>query len=92
MDWKLIDTAPHDGTPVLLWLESPLMGNDVESYVPWREVQAVIGWWNDNGWSISFMEDGSADTEGFSSHFYMGFCYPLPSQPTHWMPLPAAPV
>jgi len=91
MDWQDISTAPRNGSPVLLSLAKPIHSNELESYLPWKEIQVVIGWWNHGGWEISFMEDGSADTEGYSSHFYIGAIYGLPSAPTHWMPLPPPP-
>lgn len=86
-EWKDIETAPLGADPVLLALPSPFSSNDVHGYAPWGEIRVVIGWRDYSGyWVCCFMEDGAADTEGYSSQFFMSV------QPTHWMPLPAPPV
>ena len=90
--WRPIEDAPKDGTPVLLLLEKPIHSNDLDSYVPFKEIQSVIGWWGNHGWEISFMEEGTADSFGYCSNFYMGVINQLPSPPTHFMSLPAPPM
>ena len=65
--WQPIETAPKDGTHILLW---------------WGE-QARLGWWLDNshtrtpwaGWKVPSLQ-----------------VVPFGCQPSHWMPMPAAPV
>ena len=92
-DWQSIETAPKNGSALLLWLSKPLSSNDVEGYVPWDEIQSVIGWWSDSfgvnepegHWQLAFMFEGSGDSEGYTSHFYIE----IPAGgATHWMPLP----
>lgn len=77
--WQPIETAPKDGSPMLLWdaeREIPIVGmwvsfagtNSPESYEP-----AYSGWDSMSG--VPTWLDASPD-----------------AQPTHWMPLPAPPV
>lgn len=84
MEWQPIETAPMDGTVVLVPYQ--LNGNDVHGYAPWTRVRVVMAWNTSNGWEMCFMEDGAADSEGFSSQFFMS----IPT-PTHWLPLPRPP-
>lgn len=83
MEWKPIETAPKDGTPILV--AHYIHSNDLYGYAPWREINVVIAWWEGGGWEMCFMEDGRADTEGISSQFFQAI------RPTHWMPLPSPP-
>lgn len=84
MEWQPIETAPRDGTPILV--RHHMHSNDVHGYVPWEEINVVIAWWDGEGWDMCFMEDGAADTEGYSSQFFMPITAPM-----HWMPLPKPP-
>lgn len=81
--WRPIETAPRDGTAVLV--NSHMHSNDVHGYVPWKDIGVLIAWWDGSGWEGCFMEDGTADTEGYSSQFFQTV------RPTHWMPLPPPP-
>jgi Protein of unknown function (DUF551) len=84
MDWQPIATAPKDGTAVLLAI-TPIDSYDLLGYRPDRHVTRTIGWWDGDEWDSDLMEEGTADTEGFSS------AIPIHIRPTHWMPLPAPP-
>jgi hypothetical protein len=94
--WQAIDTAPKDGTPVLLWLEKPLAAwGDPEGGVgPLERSQVVIGWWRaaptysqerDRPWEVGVVEAGTPDTEGSYS------CFPIRVAASHWQPLPKSP-
>ena len=91
-EWKTIDSAPKDGTPVLLWLSKPIDTNDIVGYSPSRLLPTVIGWTDrtlyrdgSSEWKCGLCEEGSADTDGYSSAFMIEVF------PSHWQPLPAPP-
>lgn len=84
-DWRPIETAPKDGTSVLLFI-NPVDGYDLCGWQPTRHITIAIGWWDGDEWESSLMEEGTADTEGYSS------ALSITIMPTHWMPLPAPPV
>lgn len=76
MDWQPIETAPRDGTDVLLFYPLEGLRHD------WNP-QVVIAGWRDysrapqlSGWVFQ-----SRGVRGYSATF----------QPTHWQPLPTPP-
>lgn len=81
-DWKLIESAPKDGTPILLYH---------------KNIGVVCGWWTENkSYPWAFVDgteryepeecgDGIPDLISYNAfHIQFG--------PTHWMPLPQPPV
>lgn len=93
-EWQPIETAPRNGKPVLLFLNPPLDTNSVCGWVTVGLLDIVVGWADGFGeyrdpnfgnWHSGFCEEGSADTEGYSSAIM------LPVYPTHWKPLPEPP-
>lgn len=94
--WAPIETAPRDGTAVLLWL-----AEDIDRYyvAGHRAPRLTIGFW---GWSNDDFSPGDAwhSVEAKEEMWGMGgeMTGPMMSTdclqvvPTHWMPLPAPPV
>ena len=74
MDWQPIETAPNNGTRILLCLSEGIETCDVIGWQPDRTIRMVIGWADDNyrdgvEWRCDLGEEGSADTEGRFSTF-----------------------
>lgn len=78
MTWHPIETAPKDGTEVLLWWRAEI-GHD------------VVDFWASGHWKR--LGDGSAGWIGESFHASEpGYWTRLICErPTHWMPLPDPP-
>lgn len=82
--WQPIETAPKDGTRVMLWRGFPEFGE-------WPEM--VIAEWHDYEWqwpdSSHLRGTSSTHGEWTREHLYNG--YSSASDFTHWMPLPEPP-
>lgn len=77
MEWQPIETAPKDGTDVLLWGK---WAGEVSG--PTENIVIDIG----------FFTDGSSDYAGkFWWALKTGDAYMCWINPTHWMPLPTPP-
>lgn len=75
--WQPIETAPKDGTKVLLCQATDADGNPILDKA-WGIFVQVAAWWGDgDGWIVycSMVRDPGV-------HF----------TPTHWMPLPSNPL
>lgn len=72
-EWKPIDTAPKDGTAILIypaysmWLDHKKLPNYIPYVCRWKDDAFGAGW---------------IEASGEEYHLF---------EPTHWMPLPAAP-
>lgn len=84
-EWQLIETAPKDGTPILLCV------NKADLTI------VIYGWWvgDQSMWAANypwaFIDDHEiieADNEDFVRVNGVG----VKSPPTHWMPLPSPPL
>ena len=73
--WQPIETAPKDGTPVLLRGQ-------------WA---GEIGGPGDTGTFIGYYDDGRTDYPGFDWNIVGGSYYTAWCRPTHWRPLPTPP-
>lgn len=76
MEWRPIETAPRDGTPVLLGggrdCEAEYARSDAEVTLARAPARAM---WNGTLWVMCWNE--------------AGYCLVAYENPTHWMPLPA---
>lgn len=84
--WQTIETAPKDGTPLLLWLKKPVDRN--------YSVRGIcdlfaIGFWMYDRWQSIEVED--AGSMGGEMTGWMSDWCSLDLVPTHWMPLPEQP-
>jgi hypothetical protein len=73
-EWRTIESAPINGTSVLLWLDPPLMTGDALGYSVPGKLRIVVGWASDTyreevEWNCGFMDEGTADTDGHSIPF-----------------------
>lgn len=76
MDWQPIETAPKDGSNILLWT---VWDGDEISPEPFSEVQ--LGHWS----------EGNDLPEGHVFHRHSEWITERIGEPTHWMPLPLPP-
>jgi len=85
-DWQLIETAPKDGTAVLVW----------DAY----EGALTVGWVVAKYLANDGLSAGDMTTDLYNSGL-MGWVCAVPdlagfyfklSNPTHWMPLPDSPL
>lgn len=86
--WQSMETAPLDGSPILLALSEPIDSNDAVGWLN-HDMKVVIGWHDgpkrfrwDTGWECCFCEEGTADTEGFAGVLN------IKVRPVAWMPIP----
>lgn len=85
-DWLPIESAPKDGTPMLLWLKkAPDRNYSVKGVCD----NHAIGFWLHSRWSSIEVED--CGTMGGEMTGWMSDWASLDLSPTHWMPLPPAP-
>ena len=80
MDWQPIETAPRDGTPILIWQpdgkRNMLTVNEQGDRVEYDDNRYAIGYWR--VWQkVSKWMWGNRNCSHVS--------------PTHWMPLPKPP-
>ncbi len=86
MDWNPIESAPKDGSPILLYCEDP-----VERHHQVEELadNLAIGFWLEGAWrSVDCEDNGSM---GSSATGWMEDWRWVKVNPTHWMPIPEAP-
>ena len=77
MEWQPIETAPKDGTWVLLTGGVIFYGWDGDDFP-----DCVVG---------QYVSDQYVSEDKWQFAWYDGGCYGEYEHPTHWMPLPAPP-
>ncbi len=75
MEWKPIDSAPKDGTVILLGFASIRGGAEGSVDVGYWMNSPETNYWREVGWFAT-------DDDVLTQH---------PQHPTHWMPLPEPP-
>jgi hypothetical protein len=82
MSWRPIESAPKDGSVVLLWLKE--WAGEINGVYPAKQADdaVAVGWWR----------DGSSDYPGADWwELAGGDAYATWGRPSHWQPLPAPP-
>lgn len=74
--WQPIETAPKDGTTVLLW---------------WRSEYGDIAYWACATWEVFSDGSGGWVGESFHATEPKTWMRLIGEKPTHWMPLPPQP-
>lgn len=75
MIWQPIETAPKDGTPLLVFY-----GDDCKKYVKNNQYKYMVKA-NNTGGEWVHLDSGR----------FVRFVYDFDFEPTHWMPLPEEP-
>lgn len=82
-DWQPIETAPKDGTRILIYWPSYLYEYDGFGIEPGEE-KIAIGWWFENP-RLALLTSGYFHDQHELDD--CGLAHPAHA-PTHWMPLP----
>lgn len=75
-EWRPIETAPKDGTPILIWQPDNRHHDEIDG-CKFDDPRYAIGYWR--AWAKSEWDMGWGNRN--QAHV----------NPTHWMPLPAPP-
>jgi hypothetical protein len=81
--WQPIETAPRDGTAILIYQPDYEVGGEREcerANFHWRDGQAGV-WYDDHRYAIGYWRPWGGWGNRNNAHV----------NPTHWMPLPPVP-
>jgi hypothetical protein len=81
--WQTMETAPHEGS-IIVWWPIVKLDDDGDSTDEVVDGQAVLSEWNGGYWLEPEVLNAIGD--------HMGDDFTYADNPSHWMPLPAAPV
>lgn len=82
-NWSHINTAPRDGTEILLFCPG------LNCWQRCMSGDVIIGAWRDDPMQAGWYSDSSSSMEGYESTG--DYIVHDPVSPTHWMPLPPPP-
>lgn len=80
MNWQPIETAPKDGTEILVYVRGDSLFPTAAAYKSARYFDKEYG-------DPDYMEEGWYWAFGYPSDFHEGTI-----EPTHWMPMPEPPI
>ena len=84
MDWQPIDTAPKDGSPILLGYYR----KNLDGSIYQQGGQPIVARWLPQRKAARRRGDAEANWAAHTERLLSG---DQPFAPTHWMPLPKAP-
>lgn len=90
-EWKTIDSAPKDGTIVLVWPKSGSVPTPAIWSRPWFHYALAAAFIDvGSGW-VSLRADSYSTGKGWDVTWTEHTRLVLLTEPTHWMPLPPPP-